>query len=252
MKDIKFKDQSGNELLGTLSITNNSNKVVILSHGFSSNKDSKLYVELQNELNALGIGTFRYDYYGHGKLYGHGPGYGVSKDVTLSKAVDSLKAAIELVRSRSFTDIALMGSSFGGLISLIAASDDPDITGLVLKSPVTEPISFWRGRLSDEQIRKWKEDGVLHYHFELEDYDLDYAFWEDLLSYNIHQLAENITCPTLIIHGDKDIYVPIKQSRDLAKILHTDVKIVKGANHGYNKPEQYVAMKNFVIDFLRK
>ena len=211
MEEVTFTDSKGNQILGTISIPKQAESVVIISHGFSSSKESKLYVELQNKLIKAGIGTLRYDYYGHGQLYCKDSKYTVTKDVTLTKCTDSLKAAISFVRDKGNYDIGLVGSSFGGLISLIAASQDSDIKALALKSPVTEPIEFWEQRLGKKRIEKWKQKGVMHYNERGENFELNYDFWKDLLTYDTFKMAKNIVCPVLIIHGGSDTVVPIKQ-----------------------------------------
>jgi len=250
MEEVTFSDSKGNQILGTISIPEQTVSVVIISPGFSSSKESKLYVELQNELNKVGIGTLRYDYYGHGQLYCKGAKYTITRDVTLSKCVDSLKATISFVRSKGDYGIALVGSSFGGLISLITASKYSDIQALALKSPVTEPIEFWKQRLGDERIEKWKQEGVMHYNEHGENFELNYDFWQDLLIYDTFKMARNIVCPVLIIHGGSDTVVPIKQSQDLARIIKTKVNVVEGANHNYANPAQYSEMKRLITGFL--
>ena len=251
MEEIIFLDSNRNKLLGTLSIPKNAKSVVIISHGFSSNKESKLYTELETELNNLGIGTFRYDYYGHGKLYCKNSKYKVSKNITLTKCVNSLKAAIKFVREKGNYKIGLFGSSFGGLISLIVSSKDLDISALVLKSPVTEPINFWKERLNNKKIQEWKNKNILHYNENGEDFELEYNFWKDLLNYNTYNIAKNIISKTLIIHGDCDNVVPIKQSYELAKIINTKVKEIKGANHNYETKLQKNELKKVIINFLK-
>lgn len=250
MEEVTFKDSKGNQILGTISIPEQAESVVIISHGFSSSKESKLYVELQNELIKAGIGTLRYDYYGHGQLYCKGAKYTVTKDVTLTKCVDSLKAAISFVRSKGDYDIGLVGSSFGGLISLIAASQGSGIQALALKSPVTEPIEFWKQRLGDEMIEKWKQEGVMYYNERGENFELNYEFWEDLLTYDTFKIARNIACPVLIVHGGSDTVVPIRQSQNLAKIVNTEVNVIEGANHNYADPTQYSEMKKLITYFF--
>jgi len=245
-----FLDSLGNKVSGILSVPDGAALVVILSHGFTSNKDSKNYEELEKKLNDLGIGTLRYDYYGHGPGYGHGHGYGVSKDVTLSKVIESLKASIRFVRKKGDYDIVLLGSSFGGLISMICASEDNEIKGLILKSPVTEPLNFWRNRLSNEEFEKWRKEGILYYNSPPEKFDLNYDYWLDLQNYDSLKLAKLISCKTLIIHGDDDVVVPIEQSRKLAKIIGTDIKVVTGAGHFYDLPEQHNEMMDTIIKFL--
>lgn len=252
MEEVTFADSQGNQILGTISIPKQARSVVIISHGFSSSNESKLYVELQNGLNKRGIGTLRYDYYGHGRLYCGGSKYTVTSDATLTRCVGSLKAAISFVRNRGDYDIGLFGSSFGGLISLIAASQDSDMRALALKSPVTEPIEFWKQRLGDERIEKWKQEGIMHYNERGENFELNYVFWEDLLTYDTFEMAKNVTCPVLIVHGESDTVVPIKQSQNLADIVDTKVNVVKGANHDYADSAQYNEMKKLITDFLEE
>jgi carboxymethylenebutenolidase len=48
--------------------------------------------------------------------------------------------------------------------------------------------------------------------------------------------------PTLILHGDKDVLVPVKDAHELDELLTKDnrpheMKIYEGANHGFNFPE---------------
>jgi len=250
MEDITFEDNKGNKLQGTLSIPKGADSVVIISHGFQSNKESRLYLRLENELNKIGIGTFRYDYYGHGSLYCKGNKYAILKDVTLTKTVDSLRAAIAYVRSQGKYRIGLVGSSFGGLVSLIVASEDTEIKALAMKSPVTEPISFWKGRLGDDKIHRWKQEGILHFDDCGERFDLEYGFWEDLLTYDTYAIAKDINCPVLIIHGDSDTVVPIEQNLDFAQIVDAEINIIRGADHDYTDPVHFQEMKSLIIEFI--
>ena len=241
-----MKEVTKEKVFGVLSVPPNAKTITILSHGFASSKESQFYKDLEQELNRLGIGTLRYDYYAHGERPEK------IEDFTLTQAVKTLEDAIAYTRSKGKYDIALLGSSFGGVLSLVVASNDPDIKFLVLKSPVTELKSFWKKRVGEQGLRKWKQEGILHYDALGEKYDLKYGFWEDFQSYDTLDLATKINCPTFIIHGASDSVVPIKQSRDLAKILGTKVKVIEGAGHGYNGPGQYQQMKQEIIDFLAK
>lgn len=252
MEEVSFLDSNKNTVVGTLLIPLGAKAVVILSHGFSSSKDSKFYVDLQAELNALGIGTFRYNYYGHGRFYCENKKYTVSEDLTLSKCVESLQAAIRFIGGKGDYNIGLLGSSFGGLISLVVASKDNNIKALALRSPVTEPIKFWQERLSEERMKDWKETGCMHYDELGEDFELNYAFWEDLSSYDTYKMAKKISCPTLIVHGKSDTVVSIKQSYDLANILGTKVQEIEGADHDYAELSQYDEMKGLIVNFLKE
>ena len=144
----------------------------------------------------------------------------------------------------------MLGTSFGGLVSLLGAYLDPRIKALVLKSPVTEPISFWEDRLSDEQFQQWREEGVLHYDDFGEKFDLNFEYWQDLQQYDLLNATKKPTCPVLIVHGDSDTVVPISQSEILANSLSTEVTRVVGADHFYSQPAQKEECLTLMVDFL--
>lgn len=250
MQDIELHDSLGNPIQAILSIPENAESIVIMSHGFTSNKNSKLYIELEGLLNNARIGAVRYDYFGHGPAYGHEQGYAVSDNTTLSKTSESLRAVVNFIKTQGEYNLGLLGSSFGGLISIVVASQDPDIKALVLKSSVTEPRQFWRERLGDAKIEQWKKEGVIHITQDIVDYDLKFDYWEDIQNYDTLAMARNISCPVLILHGEKDTCVPISQSHDLARVLHTEVNVVEGADHSYSGPGQYEKIKTTMLDFL--
>ncbi len=252
MQNIELDDSYGNPVQAILSIPEKAGSIAIMSHGFTSHKNSKLYRDLEGPLNCMGIGTVRYDYFGHGPAYGHQKGYGVSSNTTLSKTSESLKTIVKFVRAQGDYDVGLLGSSFGGLVSLVVASQDPDIKALVLKSSVTEPIRFWRERLGDEKIEKWKKEGIIHVTQDVIEYDLGLEYWKDVQGYDTLTMARNISCPALIIHGEKDACVPISQSYELAKILNAEVSVIEGADHSYTGPGQYERIKLIILDFLVK
>jgi dipeptidyl aminopeptidase/acylaminoacyl peptidase len=255
--EINIVDNLGNQVSGTLSIPDDARSVLVMSHGFSSNRNSGLYKDFGQEFNDIGIGTARYEYYGHGPAYGQpGPGYGMTEDVTLSKAVESLRSVVGHIRDIDDFNIGLLGSSFGGLLSIIIASEDQKIKALGTKSSVTQPIRFWYGRAEDKlgehPIETWEKDGKFHYKEGVEDYTLPWEFWVDLQEYGVLGDAKNIKCPTKIVHGDEDTCVPIFHSNDLAKVVGTEVKVINGAGHAYSGPGQYQEMKKLFFNFFAK
>ena len=248
-KNILIKDALGNRVSGTLSIPKGASFVVVMSHGFTSNKNTKLYLKLEKEFNSEGIGTVRYEYYGHGPVYDHEE-RGVSSDITLTKAAESLRAIIKYLRGKGYQKIGLLGSSFGGLVSLVVASSDKNIKFLALKSPVTNPIKFWNERVNPENTKKWENDDLFHYNREDEDYTLEWIFWKDMQSYDAVKLAKGVSCPAFVVHGDNDKIVPIKYSKAFAKTTGAKLIIVKGADHRYTSPKHHVEMKAAIKDFV--
>ncbi|MFH1053031.1 MAG: alpha/beta fold hydrolase [Candidatus Woesearchaeota archaeon] len=110
MRKRYFQGSERNDICYVLSIPRNADSVVIFTHGFRSDKNSKIYRELQISLNKKGIGTLRYD------SYGCGDSEGDFQDFTLGKAVDCLNSAVAFLRPQGDYRVGLLGSSLGGLI----------------------------------------------------------------------------------------------------------------------------------------
>ncbi|GAH38486.1 unnamed protein product, partial [marine sediment metagenome] len=91
---------------------------MILCHGFSTCKDSYTYVRLEEILNGKGISTFRFDFFAHGESEGE------FEDITISEAVDDILNAIRFLKESGYLKIGLVGSSFGGIASVIVAKGE--------------------------------------------------------------------------------------------------------------------------------
>jgi len=83
-------------------------------------------------LTGRGIATFRFDFFGHGESQGP------FEQLTNTLAVEQALAALDFVRQRGYRQIGLMGSSFGGLVSILSAAQRTDLACLTLKCPVVD------------------------------------------------------------------------------------------------------------------
>lgn len=228
METILFKNSNNDNLSGILSNPKNSNTVVILAHGFNSNKNKDTYIIYQNLINDLGFASFRFDFYGHGESNGK------FEDITVSEGVDDILSAIRLLKQNGFQKVGLLGSSFGGAASLLAAAKTNDLNALILRSAVSSYEEFERNRRGPEEIKKWEQDGFIEVWTEEHPKRLNYAFFQDLKNHNGYAAGRNIRIPTLIMHGDSDTIVPVEQSMRLHKeIPQSELLIIKGAGHRY-------------------
>lgn len=120
--------------------------------------------------------------------------------------------------------LVLMGSSLGGYLAALYAERHPKaVDRLVLLAPAFEFLKRWRGRLSIQEIEKWKREGTIpiyHYGSKTEQ-RLGYQFLEDAAQY---EAAPDFHQRALILHGSEDIVVPSQVSRDFA-LEHTCVRL---------------------------
>lgn len=250
MKKVFFKNSKGNKLCGLLTVADADKGIIaILCHGHSSGKNSKSIATLDSELVSRGVSVFRFDFYGNGESEGK------FEDSDLTETSDDALQAIAFAKSQGFKKIILMGSSFGGLASIIAASKTPDLTALVLKSPVSDYYEVDFNILGEGGLAEWKKKGFIHYPYPTSNDNrnliLNYSFVEDYQKYDAYKEAEKISVPTLIVHGDADESVPYSQSVKLSSIIKNSTLVtIPGADHRYTLNNTFPKMMQAISDFI--
>lgn len=226
-KKINFTNSNGYKLSGVLSIPHNdyNGLIVVFAHGLGSSKESDKYKDFGKLLNERNIGIFKFDFYGHGESEG------LFEDITVDEGADDVLQAIELLKSKGFTKIGLVGTSFGGISSIMAASKDTDLKFLGLLVPVSIP----------EKLAHLRSTETAHLKHPLE---LD-------KKNNGHKIAYRIKVPVYIIHGEKDETVPLEHSIKFCKLLpNCKLEIIKGGDHRLRAPHHYKKVLSLMTDFI--
>ena len=245
---LAFKDPEGHRVSGILAFpSSHTDRVAILCHGFLSNKNSTTNKVLSTLLLERGIATFRFDFLGQGES--EGP----FEQITVSLAVKQVLAALDLGASTGYRKIGLVGSSFGGLVALLAASEWPALSCLALKCPVPDFPEMLELEFGQHGMAEWKTTGTIP------DVTggpgrvkLQYGFYEDCARHLGYDAAKVITAPTLIVQGDRDEYVPLHQSRRLYDALQSEkrLEILAGADHRFSRPEDLRRMTTILADWM--
>jgi len=245
-----FENSRGSRLCGILAnpTSNKNGPIMILCHGFSTSKDSSTYVRLEKILNGEGISTFRFDFFAHGESEGE------FEDITISEAVDDILNAIRFLKELGYSKIGLVGSSFGGLASVMAASKTDDLFVLALKSPVSDDLGKLVAQESRQEIETWKEKGFIYYTSgDGRGLRLNYSFFEDDEKVNGYEAAKKIKIPTFIVHGNNDESVPIEQSKKIVGLIdNSRLEVIESADHRYSKPEDFEKMLGLISEFIIK
>ena len=144
-------------------------------------------------------------------------------------------------------EIDLVGHSRGGGIAILKASEDTRITRLITLASVS---NFGSRLGSDNEIKEWKEKGVKyilngrtkqhmpHYYQFYEDFKANEA------SFHIESAIKRLEIPMLIIHGDNDTSVSIKEAQALHQWKpNSELKIISGADHVFNTKHPWVKEK---------
>jgi len=227
-----------------------------------------VFRQLAAALARAGIGSLRYDKRGVGKSDG------VFANVSMEDLVADARAALSTLASSSGIDptwIFLLGHSEGGILAPIIAADNNDLGGIVLLAAPAHSLD-WIIRKQIEQANRdmGKSDDEVQTALAQEDQYLDFirnstGNWSD---YTFDQLEaampwltqekfieikmvsltwlrqhfnhdpietiKKVTCPVLIVQGEKDYQVPSSEADLLAASLqeasNTDVTVDKIAD----------------------
>ncbi len=161
-------------------------------------------------------------------------------------------------------NITLLGHSRGGGISIIKASENNLVSKLITLASVSTLDRFPK----DEAFENWKNDGVYfvenartkqkmpHYFQFFEDYEINKE------RFNIENACENLTIPSLFIHGSNDESVNLEHSENLHQwTKDSQLVIIENSNHIFGAkepwesdslPKELDEAVGICIDFLRE
>jgi uncharacterized protein len=244
-QSLTFRDSAGHRISGILAEPDTpTDRLVVLCHGFLSNKNSTTNKTLTCLLLEQGIATFRFDF------FGQGDSEGPFEQITLTTAIDQARSALELVAKKAYRRLGLMGSSFGGLVAVLVAAR---------KCPVADFPETLRLEFGDDRMAHWKQcNEIPNVAGGPQRVPLRYHLYEDCLTYDAYKAAESIQTPTLIVQGSCDELVPLHQSRRLIDAIRGDTRleVLTGADHGFTKGTDFRRMTMMIaewfIDYLKR
>jgi|SRR6056297_1670328 len=228
MEKVSFKNESDLNLIGDLHTTD-SDKIIILAHGFTNNRSSqKRFDRLANSLTDNQFNVLKFDFSGCGES---DPAL-----IELEQEIEDLKTAINYVKKRGYQKIALFGNSLGGLVCL--KSYNKEIKTMVLTCPITDSMNYnWDDIYSKDKMNELDKKGYITLKSkQLGTRKLSKKMLDSFTEINQKKLLKNIDCPVLIIHGDqgKEEKELLKRSKKAVKLLNKNSKleIIKGEKHG--------------------
>ena len=171
----------------------------------------------------------RFDY------FGHGASSGAFTEGTMSYWRGDIPHVLDHLCD---SPQILIGSSFGGWLSLMAALDRPEkVAALVLIAPAVDMTErlMW-ARFSDKAREKLMQEGLIYdpSEYDPEGYPITRALIEDGRHHLMLDNPIEINVPVRILHGQQDDAVPWQLSLQLAETLTSqDVELhfMKNGDH---------------------
>jgi pimeloyl-ACP methyl ester carboxylesterase len=236
--NTEFRSLDGLHLHGSWVVPSTPSKAAaVLVHGGGVTRDEGgFFTRLAEGLAEAGTASLRFDFRGHGESDGR------QEELTICGVMNDIRAAVDHVRHLTGADaVALIGTSFGGGITAIFASQYPDwVQSLVLLNPLlnykkrfVDDKPYWSNdQISEEAGRDLAANGFVPHS---PTFGLGRALLNEVFYVQPHQALSKIVAPTLVVHGTGDTFIPVSSSREAIGRLTSEVKLIEidGAQHGF-------------------
>ena len=214
---------------------------VVIHHGFKGFAHWAFFPYLARELAESGIRAITYDISGSGV----GPdreNFSTLEEFetnTFTQELADLDEVIAEARRRGWIEwsFGLFGHSRGGGVAILHASRDEEVKALVTWAAISN-VRRW----SDDDVKQWRDRGYTDIHNSRtgQNMRLGTRLLEEIESLektrlDIPSAARRISVPWLIVHGDADETVTVKEGERLADLSpgFGTLWTVEGGNHAF-------------------
>jgi hypothetical protein len=217
---------------------------VIFSHGYSSSH--MFHFRYGCALAENGISCYCFDFCGGSNI---SKSEGKTTEMSVLTEKRDLEAVLSAAKTWQFVDtknIFLCGESQGGFVTALTAVDHvEEIKGIVLLYPAFHIPDAMRKMFPERQGIKDEMD----FPFNMK---VGRCYVDAVYDMNAYAATKNFRKKVLIIHGDKDVAVPISYAERAAKEYPSaELKVIGGADHGFIIKEHKDQAIKYMIDFLQ-
>ncbi|EOA24591.1 hypothetical protein CARUB_v10017865mg [Capsella rubella] len=242
---IVIPNSHNEKLVGLLHETG-SIEIVVLCHGFRSNKNFEIMKNVAVAIEKEGISAFRFDFSGNGESEGSFY-YG-----NYNYEADDLHSVIQYFSNINRVVTIILGHSKGGDVVLLYASKYHNIPNVINLSGRYDLKKGIEERLGEGFLERIKKQGYI----DVKDGDSGYRVTEeslmDRLNTDMHEACLKIEteCRVMTVHGSDDETVPVEDAKEFAKIIpNHKLEIVEGADHCYTKYQSQLV--STVMEFIK-
>lgn len=239
-EDVSFSSRDGVRIAGWYIPKEDSDRAVILCHGMGADKSDMLDFALA--LHDGGYTVLMPDFRGHGASGGYTVSYGPKEKWDIVSGIDFLKRK-HPARSNHVLGV---GWSMGAASLVFAAAEDDRIEGLHLDAvfatamdmarilPAGAPPVYRQVTPYVATVFACMESGI------------------NLFSLDVTEAIQKVSCPVMLVHGEKDTLIPIAQGQQVYKSANQPKqwRAIPGAGHcetiGIDSPHYEAKMIAFL------
>ena len=239
-----WSERDGNRIFGMMYYNSASSKkqpAVILSHSSSLTHEAMSGYALA--IAKMGYAAYCFDFCGGSDK---SKSDGKTDEMTVFTEVEDLRSVVKTVKSLGYvkpSEVYLLGSSQGGLVSALLADECPDdFTGMILFYPafnIPEMVKMFSGFGDWGDFGDFGSWGDFGNWGDFGDFggmmSMSEAYINSIKDFDVWSHIGKFSKPVCIIHGTADMIVPISNSEKAVGLYPSaTLNKIEGANHGFN------------------
>ncbi len=215
------------------------NRIVVIGHGVTGNKDRLALIALAEGLADVGISALRFSFSGNGESEGK------FTDSTITKEVADLGSIIDVLNDYN---VCYVGHSMGGAVGVLRAATDERIQVLVSLAGMVHTKTFADREFGDvipDEGFMWDEL----------DCPLSQVYVDDMAAIDsVAKHASKFGGPWLLVHGSEDDIVPIQDSIDILNYANepTELLDLPSTDHVFSGDSTAVMVEKVVAWISQK
>ncbi len=252
IQKIQFKNGRGLTLRGFISVPETYDTAMVFLHGFPGSCQGSTATRL---LQAAAKSNYLLMVFS----FSHTPpSDGKFEDKLMSKEVEDIKYAIDfLEKNYTFKQLILAGISTGAIDASLYANKDKRIDKLILMGAESDTKHSVHYDFTDQQVHDfWTKRYIIYDRPEhwVHGQKLKKAFYDEFFTLDIPKAIKKYQKPLLIIHGEEDEAVPLKDAQELFAMANKPKKlvIIKGADHRFSGQKEFRKVLKVVKVFIEK
>lgn len=222
-----------------------SRRGVIFCHGLFSTKDGYKITSLAGDIVVAGYTLLTFDFSFVGESGGR------IEDLSVLQEVKDLESAAAYFLGLGIDELHLMGSSMGGVVSLLHLSGSgAAVKSLTLIATPADLRKLLEENTGIPDLGGLPADGATA----IDGISIGNSFFREAMEIDVAAAAAAVTAPALIVHGARDEVVHVSDAVRLAALLKGDRKlvIVSDGDHHLTRPADIARLRDEVLFHLAK
>lgn len=220
---------------------------IVLAHCFTCSKHQRIIRKTCDFLAKSGFLVLRFDFSGNGESEGK------FEDSSYSKEMKDLANAISFIESKGINNIGILGHSMGSAVSILQSVKDDRVKSLcVLGSP--SETNLLKDLIPENKLSEISKNGKATVKIFFRSLNITQEFIDDMEKHSLKKEISEFKPPFCIIHGDKDVIVPIEHGKNLYSwaIEPKELHIIDGSDHLFSRDEHLSQVLNIASDWFTK